>query len=139
MRRSFSTTGVIEGAYKIVTGSLVKISEQQFVNSNTGPLGNSGCNGGSMDTACGYSKGEDLCTEASYPYKAVQASSCLSSGWIVAVLQGTVTGHKDVALILRIISASETNMMSAIAQQPVSFAIEADRTIFSSTQLAFIW
>jgi len=127
---SFSTTGAIEGAYKIATGSLVEISEQQFVDCNTGLLGNSGCNGGSMDTAFGYSKGEDLCTEASYPYKAAQASSCLSSGCSVAVPKGTVTGHKDVALIPRIISASETNMMSAIAQQPVSIAIEADKTIF---------
>jgi C1A family cysteine protease len=127
---SFSTTGALEGAYKISTGSLVEISEQQFVDCNTGFLANNGCNGGSMDTAFGYAEGVDLCTEDSYPYKAVQASSCLSSGCSVAVPKGTVTGYKDVAVLSRIIAASETNMMSAIAQQPVSIAIEADKDIF---------
>merc|ERR1739845_257996 len=42
----------------------------------------------------------------------------------VGIPKGSVTGFKDVA------SDSEQAMMSALAQQPVSIAIEADKSVF---------
>ena len=44
---SFSTTGALEGAYQIATGSLRSLSEQQLIDCST-TFGNQGCSGGSM-------------------------------------------------------------------------------------------
>lgn len=68
---SFSATGAIEGINKIVTGSLVSLSEQELVECDT--KYNSGCGGGLMDYAYQFiieNKGID--TEEDYPYQGRQ-------------------------------------------------------------------
>jgi C1A family cysteine protease len=68
---AFSATGAIEGINKIVTGSLVSLSEQELVDCDT--TYNSGCHGGLMDYAYKFiidNKGID--TEEDYPYQADQ-------------------------------------------------------------------
>merc|ERR1712232_1102767 len=117
---SFSTTGSLEGAWEIASGSLVSLSEQQFVDCDKQ---DSGCNGGLMDTAFEFAEQNALCTETSYPYKAV-GGTCQSSSCTVGIPKGGVTGFKDVA------SDSEQALMSALKQQPVSIAIEADKSVF---------
>merc|ERR1711862_1018020 len=72
---AFSTTGSVEGAWQIGTGKLQSLSEQQLVDCS---VYNSGCNGGSMDLAFMFEEVHNVCTEASYPYKAV-GGSCKSS------------------------------------------------------------
>merc|ERR1712087_964678 len=116
---AFSTTGSIEGAWEIASGKLVSISEQQFVDCDTV---DSGCNGGLMDNGFKYAEGNALCTEQSYPYNA-KKSQCAKQNCTIAIPQGGVTGYKDVA-------DSEQALMSALNQQPVSIAIEADKSDF---------
>jgi len=117
---SFSTTGSLEGAWEIATGKLVSLSEQQFVDCDKV---DSGCQGGLMDNGFRFAEKNAICTEESYPYKA-RGGSCAASSCTVGLAKGSVTGFKDVP------SDDEQAMMSAIAQQPVSIAIEADKSVF---------
>lgn len=116
---SFSTTGSLEGANFIASNKLVSFSEQQFVDCDKV---DSGCQGGLMDNAFEYAEKAALCTESSYPYKA-RGGSCKASSCTVGLNKGSVTGYKDVG-------HTEQDLMSAVAQQPVSIAIEADKAIF---------
>lgn len=117
---SFSTTGSLEGAWEIATKKLVSISEQQFVDCDKV---DSGCSGGLMDSAFKYAEANALCTEESYPYKGV-GGTCQATSCTVGVPKGDVVGFKDVP------ADNKEAMMSAIAQQPVSIAIEADKRVF---------
>jgi C1A family cysteine protease len=117
---AFSTTGSVEGAWFISKGQLVSLSEQQLVDCS-GPEGNQGCNGGLMDYAFQYiidNKG--ITTEAAYPYTAADGT-CASKGKPVAA---TLSGFKDVT------ANSETALLTAVVQQPVSVAVEADQSVF---------
>merc|ERR1719262_1917399 len=118
---SFSTTGGLEGAWEIATGNLVSVSEQQFVDCSKQ---NSGCNGGLMDYAFQFAEGVALCSESSYPYTASDGT-CNTGGCTVVIPKGGVTGYTDV-------DHSESALMSALNQQPVSIAIEADKSAFQS-------
>jgi len=115
---AFSTVGGLEGAWQIGTGSLTSMSEQQFVDCSKA---NSGCNGGLMDTAFQYAEGTSVATESSYAYTA-RDGSCKSS-YTTAIPRGGVTGYHDV-------SNSASSLQSALNQQPVSVAIEADQSAF---------
>jgi len=120
---SFSTTGGLEGAWQINSGSLTSMSEQQFVDCDHSSMG---CNGGSMSTAFSWAKSENVCTESSYPYTA-KDGSCKTS-CTTAIPQGGVTGYKSVGSLF--FKATKEKMQSAIQQQPVSIAIQADQTSF---------
>lgn len=117
---AFSTTGSLEGAWQIATGKLVSLSEQEFVDCDQV---DSGCNGGLMDNGFTFAEHNPVCTEESYGYKAV-GGACQMSSCTVAIPGGSVTGFKDVT------SDNKEMMMSAVAKQPVSIAIEADSSIF---------
>ena len=76
-----------------------------------------------MDLAFAYLEKHNVCTEQSYPYLAKQGT-CMESNCSVAVPKGSIVGFKDV-------SAQDTEaLMEAVAQQPVSVAIEADQMAF---------
>merc|ERR1712100_829653 len=69
-----------------------------------------------------YAPDNDLCTEESYPYQGVDTIPCFwndptHSSCVVAVKKGAVAGYKDVEV------GSLEDMMSAVAQQPVSVAV----------------
>lgn len=119
---SFSTTGSLEGANEIATGQLKSLSEQQFVDC-AGSYGNQGCNGGLMDDAFEYAEATSICSESSYPYTAADGS-CKASTCSSALAKGSVSGYKDVA------SDNENSMMSAVAQQPVSIALDGAGALF---------
>jgi len=119
---AFSSTGALEGAWKIATGKLVSLSEQQLVDCS-GAFGNNGCSGGLMDNAFNYAETVDFCTEDSYSY-AAKAGNCSASGCTVGIPKGGVVGFKDVA------HDDIQGMMDAVSQQPVSVAIEADQMAF---------
>merc|ERR1712154_575527 len=72
-----------------------------------------------------------IATEATYPYKARQ-ESCKTSGFAIGIPQGGVTGYKTVGrkLAFLMFQASVEDMKSALQQQPVSIAIQADQMSF---------
>lgn len=76
-----------------------------------------------MDGAFQYAEQNGICTEDSYPYQ-TKVTTCQSSQCTVAMPKGAVTGFKDVP------SDDEDALMDAVAQQPVSIAIEADKMAF---------
>eukprot|EP00435_Cladocopium_sp_Y103_P004137 s4194_g1.t1 len=123
---AFSTTGALEGAWALATGELVSLSEQQLVDCSSS-FGNEGCQGGDMDAAFEYEEQASVCTEQSYPYTA-EDGSCTASSCTVGIPDHDVTGYVDVQ------ADDEEALMDAVAQQPVSVAIEADRRAFQNYQ-----
>ncbi len=125
---SFSTTGAIEGAYYIKTGKSISLSEQQLVDCDNLQNGGKdhGCNGGLMDNAFKWvGKNGGLCTKADYPYVSGITMTSGSCKKTCSLVSGTkVTGIVDVP------PSSDDAMMSAVAKQPVSVAIEADQKSF---------
>ncbi len=120
---SFSTTGSMEGAYFNKYGSLVSFSEQELVDCSS-PL-NHGCNGGLPDRAFRWIQNNGgLCSEGEYPYVSgttLKAGVCDQS--CLPVTGSQVSGWSD-------LSATNDAMMTALATQPVSIAIEADQRSF---------
>jgi C1A family cysteine protease len=118
---AFSSTGAVEGAWFLKNGTLVSVSEQQLVDCSVSE-GNQGCNGGLMDYAFQYVvKNKGLTLESAYPYTATGPNACKAAGKPVAA---TLSGFKDVP------TNSEVALMTAIVQQPVSVAVEADQSAF---------
>merc|ERR1711862_505772 len=68
--------------------------------------------------------GVAVATESSYPYTA-RDGSCKSS-YTTAIPRGGVNGYHDV-------SPSTSSLQSALVQQPVSVAIQADQSVFQRT------
>jgi len=117
---SFSSTGAIEGIYKIKTGKLISLSEQNLMDCSVS-YGNQGCNGGLMTSAFKYvqaNKGVD--TESYYPYTAKSGTCHFSTANIGA----TISGYKTVS------AGSENALLTAINTQPVSVAIDASHNSF---------
>jgi len=122
---SFSTTGALEGAWKIATGNLVSLSEEQFVECSKQ---NNACNGGSMDMAFSFAEGAGVCTEQSYPYTSGSGNvgRCQASSCTMGIPAHGVVGFKDVT------QNDKQALMEAVSQQPVSIAVEADKKVFQS-------
>jgi C1A family cysteine protease len=120
---AFSTTGSVEGANFIKSGTLQSYSEQQLVDCS-GSAGNMGCNGGLMDNAFQWIiQNGGICLESDYPYNAVQGScqtTCQNAG--------TVSTFTDVQ------KGSEDDLMTQLQSGPVSIAIDAAGTGFQFYQ-----
>ena len=127
---AFSSTGALESAHALKYGNLKLFSEQQlvdcdFIKARKGGK-NLGCNGGEMDAALEWSgKYGGLCTEDTYPYisgTTKTEGSCQTSCTQV---------HESIVKSVTHVSVnSDIAMMTALAQQPVSVAIEADQVAF---------
>ena len=123
---SFSTTGALEGVFFIQNKQLVSFSEQQLVDCDTLKNGGKdhGCNGGLMDNAFDWiHKNGGLCDETSYPYisQTGKTQSCQTTCKLV--YNSKISSHIDV-------EQTDDAFMDALAQQPVSIAIEADQRDF---------
>jgi len=114
---SFSATGAMEGACAIKTGKLISLSEQELVDCS-GSYGNMGCNGGLMDSAFEYAIDNGMCAEDDYPYIASD-STCKKCDAKIHI-----SGCVDVP------TEDPEALKQAVAQGPVSVAIEADRSFF---------
>jgi len=125
---SFSATGALEGAYEIKYGDLQSFSEQELVSCDTGGiLGDHGCNGGLMDNAFKWVKNNGgLCSESDYPYTSGttgQNGNCQPHDSCDNT-KLAVKSYTDVQ------TNSDSALMSALAQQPVSVAIQANQPAF---------
>ena len=125
---SFSTTGALEGAYYVKYNSLPSFSEQQLVDCDNFQHGgrDHGCNGGLMDNAFKWIKNNDgLCSEDSYPYVSgdtKKPGTCETT--CDNIKNSKISNYVDVQ------KSSDSSMMEALMQQPVSIAIQADQKDF---------
>jgi len=119
---AFSTTGAVEGAEQIATGTLTSFSEQQLVDCSKE---NSACNGGLMDYAFKYIETAPLMTEAAYPYTGHHS-------WLSKCKYDSSKGFGKVAAFVDVQVGSAPQMRVALGKGPVSIAIEADQTAFQS-------
>ena len=123
---TFSSSGAMEGAWAISKGDLVSLSEEQLVECATGiNYGSHGCNGGQMEGAFKYAISNGMCTEADYPYTSGtgKSGSCQSSSCSPVAEFSSCSDVKP---------NDQNSLKGAVAQQPVSIAIEADTRAFQS-------
>lgn len=112
---AFSTVAAVEGVNQIVTGNLTGLSEQELIDCDTSF--NNGCNGGLMDYAFSFIvKNGGLHKEEDYPY-IMEEGTCERRKDEPQVV--TISGYKDVPM------NSEESLLKALANQPISVAIEA--------------
>lgn len=117
---SFSTTGSMEGAHFIATGELLSLSEQNLVDCSHN--GNLGCMGGMMDRAFTWTETHALETEADYPYQ----------GWTLAkgCRYDSSKGKVGATSFVDVTPSDSEALKAAIAQGPVSVAIQANQKVF---------
>ncbi|KAF7838225.1 vignain [Senna tora] len=112
---AFSTIVAVEGINQIKTKKLVSLSEQELVDCDTSE--NEGCNGGLMEYAFEFIKRKGgITTESNYPYTAEDGTCDVSKQDDPAV---SIDGHETVPV------NDEDSLLKAVANQPVSVAIDA--------------
>ncbi|KAL2346983.1 hypothetical protein Fmac_000983 [Flemingia macrophylla] len=117
---AFSTVVAVEGINQIKTKKLVSLSEQALVDCDNKE--NAGCNGGLMEYAFEYIKQKGgITTERNYPYKAQEGTCDASKENDLAV---SIDGHEKVP------ANNENALLKAVANQPVSVAIDAGGSDF---------
>lgn len=117
---AFSTTGSLEAALAIKTGTLNEYSEQELVDCSRA-YGNYGCNGGLMTYAFKYIHDKKIAREEDYPYKGVdQKCSIKKQDNRVTVAGFKLLAKNDVA-----------TLVNEIRKAPVSVAIEVQRDFMS--------
>ena len=121
---SFSTTGALEGAHFVATGELLSLSEEFFVECDYGLLKNLGCNGGLMDKAFKWAESNAVPLEDAYPYTSGTGTRGSCQTDLAADGKVTVSTYTDVT------KNDAAQLKAALDKQPVSVAIEADKTAF---------
>lgn len=113
---AFSAVAATEGITKLSTGKLISLSEQELIDCDTKGE-DEGCEGGLMDDAFKFIlQNKGLTTEAAYPYEGTDGTCNAKAENSHAA---SIKGYEDVP------ANSESALLKAVANQPVSVAIEA--------------
>ena len=103
-----------ESLHQLKTGGLVSLSEQELVDCDN--KNDYGCEGGLLDTAFTFiHQNGGLATEADYPYKAADG---VCNAKAASHNAASIGGYENVP------ANDEGALMKAVAQQPVSVALE---------------
>ncbi|CAN1759338.1 Senescence-specific cysteine protease SAG39 [Linum perenne] len=118
---AFSAVAAMEGINQLSKGKLVSLSEQELVDCDTNGQ-DQGCNGGLMDDAFEFIiQNKGLTTETNYPYDAADGT-CNANKEGNSAAQ--INGYEDVP------ANSEAALLKAVANQPISVAIDAGDSSF---------
>ncbi|KAM4093524.1 hypothetical protein ACB094_06G123900 [Castanea mollissima] len=113
---AFSAVAAMEEITQLTTGKLISLSEQELVDCDTKGV-DQGCQGGLMDNAFQFIQhNHGLTTEANYPYMGADGTCNAKEEANDAAKK---TGYEDVP------ANSEQALLKAVANQPVSVAIDA--------------
>ncbi|CAI9279575.1 unnamed protein product [Lactuca saligna] len=113
---AFSTIAATEGITQLTTGKLISLSEQELVDCDRSGV-DQGCNGGEMEDGFEFIvKNKGINTEVAYPYQAADGTCNTKEE---AVHAATITGYEKVP------ANSESALLQAVANQPISVAIDA--------------
>lgn len=115
---AFSTVAAMESAHKIKTGSMLKLSEQQFVDCDPK---SSGCDGGLEIYAWAYAKKKAIALGSAYPYKG-KDGRCND---------GSVSGKVNVMSTYTVRNTISAHK-SGLNKQPINLGINASGRIFEN-------
>ncbi|KAL4585702.1 hypothetical protein LXL04_010326 [Taraxacum kok-saghyz] len=113
---AFSTIAATEGITQLTTGKLISLSEQELVDCDRSGE-DQGCNGGEMEDGFEFIvNNKGINTEVAYPYQATDGTCNTNkeSGHAASI-----TGYEKVP------ANSETALLQAVSNQPVSVSIDA--------------
>nr|GEZ07653.1 low-temperature-induced cysteine proteinase-like [Tanacetum cinerariifolium] len=112
---AFSVVGAIESAHALVTGELIRLSEQELIDCDNFDYG---CDGGNMDNAFRWViKNGGIDTEADYPYTSANgyAGKCIISK--ENHIAASIDSYTDV-------EPNENALLCAVAKQPITVGID---------------
>lgn len=118
---AFSVTGAMEGAHFVTYGELLSFSEQQLVDCDT--TVDAGCNGGNPLYTFAYYKKHYADLESAYPYTSGTTKTA-------GACQYDSVDHSNVEAVeyWSVPANSVKQMKKALAHQPISVLVEADKT-----------
>ena len=120
---AFSSAEAVESVWAINNKQLYNLSEQELIDCTTS-YGNNGCEGGSMLYGFQYIVDNGICTNISYPYVAQdQMCSNTTCDKVVKIHNFSLVEQNNENILKR-----------AVAQNPVSVAIQANKRSFQFYQ-----
>lgn len=127
---AFAACGAIEAAKFINTGQMVKLSAQQILDCSREEFRNHGCTGGTMVKSYKYINTYGLMKNSDYGYNSVLNSkpACKTQHGICKYKKDKVV--QSILGYVNVREGDEHDLKNAVAQRPVSVAIDAHHRAF---------